>query len=633
MRRLILGTAGHIDHGKTTVVRALTGVDTDRLKEEKRRGITIDLGFAQLKLGDDLELGVVDLPGHEAFIRNMLAGATGIDLALLVVAADEGVMPQTREHLAILELLGLHDGVVAITKTDLVDDEWLELVTADLESVLQGTAFAGAPLVPVSAKTGQGLDTLRRELAAVADTIVTRREDDLFRLPIDRVFSVHGTGTVVTGTIWSGAVERDQILQLLPAGERVRVRAIQRYGEAAGRAGAGERAALGLVGIERDRISRGDLLVDDGAWRSSSILTAELRLMADTPHPLRSRRRVRFHLGTAEVMARVVLLDHEELGPGSSGWVQLRLEAPIVARGGDRFVIRSYSPITTIGGGVIVEPAPLRRRGLTEAATAHLGTMAGGTIDDTLASLVDQAGWLGLSLERIPVESSSTPGEVAAAVDRLEGVALVRAHGLLFSASVAEAARHIFLEAIDTFHEAEPLRQGIDREKLRRALPRRAAPALGEWILDRLEGEGVISRRGAAVARAGFQPRLDGERRRLRDLLLETLNAAGLRPPPLTGLPPELRDHADLRPLLLILEEEGLVVELAAELYLSRAVRDQAVEELRRDLAGRGPLTVAEFREVIPLSRKYLIPLLEHFDQIGITERNGDSRTLSLQRA
>jgi selenocysteine-specific elongation factor len=332
-------------------------------------------------------------------------------------------------------------------------------------------------------------------------------------------------------------------------------------------------------------------------------------------------------------MARVVILDREEIRPGSSGWVQLRLEAPIVARGGDRFVIRSYSPITTIGGGIIAEPAPLRRRRLAEAATAHLGAIVGGTVDDTLASLVDQAGWIGLALERIPVETSFTPGEVAAAVDRLEGVALVRAHGLLFSASVAEAARHCFLEAIDTFHKAQPLRRGIDREKLRRALPRRAAPVLGEWTLNRLEGEGIISWRGSVVARAGFQPQLDEEQRRLRDLLLETLNTAGLRPPSLAELPSKLRDHADLRPLLLILEEEGAIVELAAELYLSRTVRDLAVEELRRDLAGRGPLTIAEIREVIPLSRKYLIPLLEHFDQIGVTQRDGDSRTLSLQKA
>ncbi len=629
MSRLILGTAGHIDHGKTTLVRALTGVDTDRLIEEKRRGITIDLGFAHLRLAGGLELGIVDVPGHEAFIRNMLAGATGIDLALLVIAADEGVMPQTREHLAILELLGVRAGVVALTKADLVEPEWLELVVAEVGEALRGTAFANAPLVPVSAASGLGLDTLRQTLATAASAIATRHDDDLFRLPIDRIFPVHGTGTVVTGTIWSGVVERDRIVRILPAGLSARIRAVQVHGEEVRSASAGQRAALGLVGVDRDRIRRGDLLVDDAAWEPSLTLTAQLRLMEGAPAPLRTRGRIRFHLGTTEVMARVALLERAELEPGALGWAQLRLEEPVVARGGDRFVIRSYSPVTTIGGGIIVEPLPGKRKRLTGQELPRFDALISGTVDAGLAALVRGSGWRGIPIARIPVEGPFTPQQVASTLERLEGKELLRAHGRVFPTDAATTALKRFLEAIDNFHQRYPLRRGIDLEELRRALPENAAPELGELILNRLQVEGVISAHGSVVARAEFRPRLNEEQSRLRDLLVQALDTAGLTPPTLTELPSELRDYAELRQLLRILEEEEAVVSLTPELYLSRTVRDQAIEEARRLLAGRGPLTAADFREAIPVSRKYLIPLLEHLDKIGVTQRSGDTRSLT----
>lgn len=340
MRRLILGTAGHIDHGKTALVRALSGIDADRLPEEKRRGITIDLGFAHLTFASGMELGIVDVPGHEAFIKNMLAGATGIDLALVVVAADESVMPQTREHLDILELLGVRAAVIAVTKADLVDDEWLELVVAEVRETVANGPFAEAPIVAVSAHAPRGFDELVAALEQAGEQIVERDGDDLFRLPIDRVFTVRGTGTVVTGTVWSGALEHDQTVRVLPDGAAVRVRGLQAFGQDRQRVAAGERAAVALAGIPRDQITRGDLLTTDDGWQVSPMLTARVRVLPGAPRPLRHRQRVRFHLGTREVLGRVAVLDGEEIEPGNAGWVQLRLETPVVARAGDRFVLR-----------------------------------------------------------------------------------------------------------------------------------------------------------------------------------------------------------------------------------------------------------------------------------------------------
>jgi selenocysteine-specific elongation factor len=626
MRSLILGTAGHIDHGKTTLVRALTGVDTDRLVEEKRRGITIDLGFAHLRLAPDLEVGIVDVPGHEAFIRNMLAGATGIDLALIVIAADEGIMPQTREHLAILELLGVRGAVVAITMSDLVDAEWLELVLADIADSLRGTPFATARLIPVSATTGEGLDTLREALRTAATSGTTRRELDLFRLPVDRVFSVHGTGTVITGTIWSGSIAREQNVRLLPSGLTGRVRAIQAHGLDMARVGAGQRAALGVVGIDRDRIRRGDILVTDPAWEPTTLLTVRLRLLENAPAPLRSRTRIRFHLGTTAVLARVALLEAGELEPGATAWAQLRLEAPVVARAGDRFVIRSYSPVTTIGGGEIAEPLPGRRKRRTAEELGWLEALITGSPVEALAALADAAEWRGVPVARLSIDTRFAPEEIDEALEEPEGKDLVRVGGALFAPMMATTARALILEAVDSYHARHTLRRGIERAELRRTLPAHALPALGDWTIGQLEDEGAIAAEGPHVRRAGFRHTLDPEQKRISELLRQLLEDAGLTPPPLAALPPEIRALSDHRQLLRILEEEGVIVPLTTELYVSRASRDHAIAETRRLLAGRGPLAAADFREAIPVSRKYLIPILEHFDEIGITRRSGDQR-------
>ncbi|HEY8468225.1 MAG TPA: selenocysteine-specific translation elongation factor [Longimicrobiales bacterium] len=624
MPRLVLGTAGHIDHGKTALIRALTGIDTDRLPEEKRRGITIDIGFANLRLPDGQELAVVDVPGHEAFIRNMLAGATGIDIVLLVIAADEGVMPQTREHLAIVDLLGVRRAVVAITKTDLVEPDWLDLVIEDIRAELAATPFADAPLVPVSAVTGAGLDQLTAALAAVAAGVAERDDDDLFRLPIDRVFTIRGTGTVITGTVWSGRLAADATVRILPAGLSARVRGAQVHGRAVPAVAAGQRAALALAGAQREQLRRGLVVVSDEAWTAHSTLTALVRVLPGQARGLRPRQRIRFHLGTAEVMGRITPLDSPELAPGTTGWAQLRLEAPVVARAGDRFVLRSYSPVTTIAGGTVAEPLAPPRRRLDAADRAALEAIIGGT-PAALTARVGLAGWSGCDPARLAIETPLPPRQIAAALqERAGGVA--PAAGRVFSARILAAARELILTAVQEHHAREPLRPGVDRDELRRRLPRPAPPGLADDVIAALLAEGVLRSHEGLIASADFEPRLTPDQERARSELLALLEGAGLAPPTLPEWPEHLRRRPDLRPLLRTLEREGRIVALGPELYAARPALDAAAAAVRRELAGRGPLGPAEFRECIPVSRKYLIPILEYFDRTGVTRRAGDRR-------
>ena len=626
MPHLVLGTAGHIDHGKTALVRALTGIDTDRLAEERRRGITIDLGFANLRLPTGQELAVVDVPGHEAFIRNMLAGATGIDIVLLVIAADEGVMPQTREHLAIVDLLGVRRGVVAVTKVDLVEPEWLDLVLDDVRTALAGTPFADAPLIPVSARTGAGLDALTAALAEAAGDAAQRSDDDLFRLPVDRVFTIRGTGTVVTGTVWSGHLPADATVRVLPLDVQARVRGAQVHGRDAASVGAGQRAALALAGIERDQIRRGHVIVADDAWSASTRLTAFVRVLHGSPWPLRTRQRIRFHLGTAEVMGRVLPLDAPEIRPGDAAWAQLRLEAPVVARAGDRFVLRSYSPVTTIAGGVIAEPAAPARRRLTPDVRGALDAIVTAAPEAAIAARARLAAWAGVPPARLAIETPVSSARVAAMLRDGQLPDVARAAGRLFAAPIVAEAREILQRAVADHHDREPLRPGIDREELRRALPARSAPGLADDIIAAALADGTLRSHDGLIALATFRPTLTPDQQRARDSLLRLLAEAGLSPPLLTEWPAEIRARPDLRALLKALERQRQIVALGPELYAVPSALEAAAAAVRRSLSGRGPLGPAEFRECIPVSRKYLIPILEYFDRTGVTQRVGDGR-------
>jgi selenocysteine-specific elongation factor len=617
--RFIVGTAGHIDHGKTALVKALTGVDTDRWEEEKRRGITIDLGFAPLPLGDGIEASVVDVPGHEGFVRNMLAGATGIDAALLVVAADEGIMPQTEEHLAIVELLGIRRGIPVITKRDLVDDEWLGLIQGEIATRLARSRVRWDTPVAVSALQREGLDALKSALAKLADEVAERPARDLFRLPIDRVFAVAGAGTVVTGSTWSGAVAAGDSVRLLPLDRDARVRSIETHGRQEEQAGPGRRTALALVGVSKDELARGDVAVTGSGWRATETLDVALELLPGVRKALAVRTRIRVHLGTAEVLARVAQI--RTIQPGETAPVRLLLERPLVARGGDRFVVRSFSPVTTIGGGVVLDPFPPKRPRVSERGLA-LSQPHG----ERIARLVDEAGIGGVAVAVLPVRLGLRPDSMEDAIEAA-GKGVLRASETLVARRALAAEIDRLAQLIAAHHEAHPLDPGLSLQALRAAV---GAPAA---VLDLLIEYGMKKQAfelvdgGATVRRPGWSAAVRARAGDAGSKIAQRLEAARWQLPTVAELEREFADP-QVPALLAHLAREGQIERVDQERY---AVK-QALEEFRRAIEATlqelGAATPAQLRDRLGLTRKYLIPLLEWADRRGITSRRGDSRVL-----
>jgi selenocysteine-specific elongation factor len=615
---MILGTAGHVDHGKTALVRALTGVDTDRLVEEKRRGITIDLGFASLAMPDGSLLGVVDVPGHEAFIRNMLAGATGIDLALLVVAADEGVMPQTREHLAILGILGTRAGVVALTKCDLVDEEWLELVRDDVRAALEATPLDGAAICDTSVVDGRGLDDLREAIRAAAMSIPARAADDLFRLPVDRAFSVRGTGTVVTGTVWSGSLARDAAVRILPGELTARVRGIESHGAARAEAAPGMRTAIALSGVNVSDLHRGSVLVSDRAWSASHSVLAEVALLADAPAMVGPRTKVRFHLGTMETGARVVA-SGGALAPGQRRQARIVLDEAVVARAGDRFVLRSASPLVTIGGGVVNDPLPPHRRSRPWPRSAA-------SPEERLPLVIGSSLTRGVDVASLPVRIGATPEALPALLASAGGVRRVGER--IYAQDTLRSLAELALAAVDEFHQRFPLEPGASLQSVRARLGVDAQVA--EGVLNELQRDGRIELRGAVVMRSGWSPAVSPEAEAARAKLLEALDAAGAEPPSVGEL--EQQCGPDTLALLRLLERDGLLVQVESDRFYATPALGALVETLRTKTVPDRPYTPSELRDLLGLSRKFLIPLLEHFDRSGVTDRRGGERFIAIAR-
>lgn len=623
--RLVLGTAGHIDHGKTALVRALTGVDTDRLPEERARGITIDLGFAELTGPGGVRMGVVDVPGHEGFVRTMVAGATGMDLVLLVVAADEGVMPQTREHLEIVRVLDVPALVVALTKCDLVDAEWIELVRQEVRELLAPTRYADAPFVHTSAREGTGLGGLAETLASVAGGVRGRRTDDLLRLPVDRVFTVQGTGTVVTGTLWSGSVSIGDRVRVAPGREEARVRAVQVHGRPVERARAGERTALALAGLDRGDVERGSTLVAPGAWPDSRMLTARADVSSGAARALEHGQRVRVLIGTSEVLARCAVLDASEIAPGAAGWVQLRLEAPVLARSGDRVVLRTWSPVTTTGGAVVVEPHPPKRRRLDADVAAHLAAAAGPDTRERLEATLALAGWEGVPAASLPIRVGRTPAELSEARAGA-GEGIVEARDRLFSGDVVRAAEALVLEALEAGHREESLQPSVSLERLRGALPGWAAAGLADAVVGRLERRGVLELAEGGARLAGFVPTPTPDEVARCARLLEIYRDAALSPPFVEDLPEELGSRSEIARLLAHLERRGELRTLDQGLLMDARALQGAEEAVVATLGGFRDLGPADFREVLPVSRRHLMPLLAWLDGRGVTVRRGPVR-------
>jgi len=621
LRRFVIGTAGHIDHGKTALVKALTGVDTDRWEEEKRRGITIDLGFAPLPLDDSIQASVVDVPGHEGFVRNMLAGATGIDVALLVIAADEGIMPQTEEHLAIVELLGVRRGIPVITKRDLVDAEWLDLVQSEVSTRLGASRVRWEAAVATSVMTGQGLDDLRDALKRVAGDLVERPADDLFRLPIDRVFAVAGAGTVITGSTWSGSVAIGDAVQLLPLGREARVRSIEVHGQKAERAVPGRRTALALVGVDKSELARGHVAVTGSGWRATTLIDVAAELLPTARKPVTSRTRVRVHLGTAEVLARAV--QTLAIAPGERGVARLVLESPVVARGGDRFVLRSFSPVTTIGGGVVLDPfAPprtrLRRRRLAveQGPAARLGVLA------------VEAGLMGLATESLAVRLGVSPARVTAVIAEAREAVLTSAETVVDRQAVAAGATRL-AEVVRRYHEEHPLDPGMSLQALRAAVGTPAPPsAVTDAVLEFGVKSGALEVTGSVARQPRWRPALDARASDASEKLARRLADARWQVPTVVELEREFPGFP-VRALLSHFARNGTVEAIDAERYAAKGALAEFRVALEAALAELGSATPAELRDRFGLTRKYLIPLLEWADRRGVTRRAGDARVLA----
>jgi len=609
---VIVGTAGHIDHGKTSLVRALTGVDTDRLPEEKRRGITIELGFAPLAIPGLGTVGIVDVPGHEAFVRTMLAGATGVDLALLVIAADEGVMPQTREHLAILSILGVRGGVVALTKRDVGDDDWVALVREDVEGLLRGSPLEGAPIVETSVVSGMGIEELREVLAQRLRALPRRNATDLFRMPIDRAFSVKGTGTVVTGTVWSGSVSTHTPLLLYPAGRSVRARGVQSHGASADAIHPGTRAAVALAGVDLTEVERGGVLVEEAMWRPSLVLRADVALLGEGGRSIRPREWVRLHLGTTEVGARIVAAGGA-MAPGEVRGARVVLDSPIVARAGDRFVLRLPSPPATIGGGFVTDPAPAHRRPRPWPAGLGAG--------ERLSRVVRESSEHGLALVEMPVRIGIPPGEGLSLAQSVDG--LVVQGGRVFDGALVRAMAEGLVGRVGDFHRAHPLEGAAPHAWLRTSSQKGGAGV--DVALDQAVGDGRLEVVPGGVRLAGWVPVLSPDLLRERQWLLDRLESAGGEPPSVSELRAE-RKGSDPVPLLRILEREQLVVPVEPDRYYAAGTLRDMVERLRSAMVPDREYGPAELRELLGSSRKYLIPFLEYCDRLRITERRADGR-------
>ncbi len=635
---MILGTAGHIDHGKTSLVKALTGTDTDRLVEEKKRGITIELGFAHLALDDGTVAGVVDVPGHERFVKAMAAGAGGVDLAVLVVAADEGVMPQTREHLDICRLLGVQKGVVAITKADLLaglGDEWLDLLRADIEALVADTFLEGAPMVPVSAKSGEGIPELKTALTKAAKALPARPAEGPVFLPVDRAFSLKGFGTVVTGTLLSGSLAVDEPVSLLPGlVGPVRVRSLQQYGQPAAQVSAGQRVAANLVGVEADAVGRGMVLTRYGELPPTRMLDVELELLPAATSPLPRRRKLLLHLGTAQVECTVALLDKDALGPGEKALAQLRLSEDVAALSGQRFILRGAQILpgrgaTVAGGRVLAQSLSRRRRG----HGALLAPLLEGELTLRLAFLLRQAGYAGLTWRELGARAAvgQKPLEKALALLSTRGQAVLvdREKRLYLAGDILAALTGRAKGLIAAFHQREPLREGLSREELRQRLSPDLEPRIFTRVVTGLLESKAVEASGEALKLPGHSPALNVAESAGKERLSRLLEEKGLGPPRLDELAAEAKLPVPrAQEVLKVLVAEGSVRKVADDMYFDAAALDGLRERLVAHLATNKEITTQAFKDLVGQSRKFVIPLSEYFDREKVTLRIGDKRVL-----
>lgn len=629
IKSVIIGTAGHIDHGKTTLIKALTGVNTDRLEEEKRRGITIDLGFASLDL-DGVHIGFIDVPGHEKFVKNMLAGAGGIDVFMLVVAADESVMPQTREHVDICAMLGIKSAIVAITKSDLADKDTLELVCLEVADLLENNGYEGTPIIPVSGVTGEGLDELKTELLNVAHQAVAKDESTLPRLPIDRIFTMKGFGTVVTGTLIAGTLKLGDQVELLPSGKKSVVKGLQVHGNSESLCFAGQRVAMNLPGIKRNDIARGELLTSAGSLKATHALDIYCRILPSAPGILENNQRIRFHLGSAELLGRVTLLDGKSIEPGSEGYARIKLEKPTVAIIGDRFVLRRYSPMITIGGGIVLDNLPQQIKSDKNALVQRLTEFQKADQEQRITLFIENSYSLitpKLLVERFGIQINKINSLLKDSIENGKSVLIAEFPLTICESAYFDSIKDELQTRLKEIHETLPLLEKVTLESLRQSLPKGTEDLLFKAALESLHKERIIILEGAYAAASDHVVNLTTDQQKVYDSMQTVFRKSGTSPPsPAQAIADQ--SHPDAKALFDLLLSRGVLIRIAEDFFCHQKTIEDIIDFIRKQ-SQDNRFTVAQFKEWFDISRKYAIPLLEYLDAAAITYREGDFRKIS----
>ena len=629
MKNIIVGTAGHIDHGKTTLIKALTGRNTDRWEEEQRRGITIDLGFTYFDLKNGDRVGIIDVPGHEKFINNMVAGVVGMDLVLLVVAADEGIIPQTREHMDILGLLGIKKSILVINKCDLVDEEWLELVEEEIQEELEGTFLEGAPVVKVSAATGQGLDELTDTIQQLmSDEVVAKDTQTIPRLPIDRAFTLSGFGTIITGTLISGTITREDVLEMYPIGKECKIRNIQVHGQNQDKCYAGQRVAINLSNVKKKEIRRGCVLAPKNSMKNTDLLDVKLKVLEDSMRILTNHERLHLYTGTSEILCRAVLLDKEQIGPGEEGLVQLRLEEEIAVKRGDRFVVRFYSPMETIGGGIVLEPNPVRKKRFDAQAIEELKKKESGSLGDVMELQIKEHGDTMITLAELAKVMAHSVDELKEYLEELEesGTIFVfpmKKDTYLWHRDSEFAVRQKIEEALQKYHSEHPYRYGMKKAEIHNTFLKKIKPNIFDAYIERMTGENVYGRREEYLSLPGYEVPKDAMYLQTEKLIEDTFEKAGYDFVRFSEIDFGKIPRQTAEDVVLMMIDEGKVLRINEEMFTMKHLMDEAKEKIQNHLKEENLITIAQVRDMFSTSRKSAKPILEYMDSIKVTKKTG----------
>ena len=629
MKNIIVGTAGHIDHGKTTLIKALTGRNTDRWEEEQRRGITIDLGFTYFDLKNGDRVGIIDVPGHEKFINNMVAGVVGMDLVLLVVAADEGIMPQTREHMDILGLLGIKKSILVINKCDLVDEEWLELVEEEIQEELEGTFLEGAPVVKVSAATGQGLDELTDTIQQLmSDEVVAKDTQTIPRLPIDRAFTLSGFGTIITGTLISGTITREDVLEMYPIGKECKIRNIQVHGQNQDKCYAGQRVAINLSNVKKKEIRRGCVLAPKNSMKNTDLLDVKLKVLEDSMRILTNHERLHLYTGTSEILCRAVLLDKEQIGPGEEGLVQLRLEEEIAVKRGDRFVVRFYSPMETIGGGIVLEPNPVRKKRFDAQAIEELKKKESGSLGDVMELQIKEHGDTMITLAELAKVMAHSVDELKEYLEELEEsgtifVFQMKKDSYLWHRDSEFAVRQKIEETLQKYHSEHPYRYGMKKAEIHNTFLKKIKPNIFDAYIERMTGENVYGRREEYLSLPGYEVPKDAMYLQTEKLIEDTFEKAGYDFVRFSEIDFGKIPRQTAEDVVLMMIDEGKILRINEEMFTMKHLMDEAKEKIQNHLKEENLITIAQVRDMFSTSRKSAKPILEYMDSIKVTKKTG----------